>query len=97
MLQAHFLTFKPRNPLLRVLAGVLAILAIGAFLALGVFALGVLVIGGVLFMLVNALRGKTTATTAGAARKPVEPAPGIIEGEFSVVSENSSERNSHAS
>ena len=82
MFQARFRAFRPRHPLLRLLAGVVGIVAAIALVTLGLFALVALAIGGAVFMLVKALRAPARAQTAGAARPA---APGIIEGEFSVV------------
>lgn len=73
--------FRPRHPLVRLLAGVLALLALAAIVALGVFALAALVIGGLLWWGVNAVRRAfTTPRTPAPA-----PAPGVIDGEFTVI------------
>ncbi len=73
-----------RNPLARLVVGVLTVLAVAAVFALGVFALAALVVGGALLWLYRSVRGPARATPAGAAAKP--PPPGIIDGEFTVVS-----------
>ena len=82
MFQARFRAFAPRHPLLRLLAGVVGLVAAIALVTLGLFALVALAVGGVVFMLVNALRAPARAQAAGAAKPGT---PGIIEGEFSVV------------
>ena len=82
MFQARFRAFRPRHPLLRLLAGAIGLVAVIALVTLGLFALVALAIGGALFMLVNAVRTPKRAPAAGADRPAT---PGIIEGEFSVV------------
>lgn len=79
--------FRPRNPLARLIGGILGILAVAGVLALGVFALAALVIGGGLFWLFSTLRHSARRTTAAPAPAPgaSAPAPGIIDGEFTVI------------
>lgn len=75
--------FRPRNPLARLIGGILGILAVAGVLALGVFALAALVIGGGLLWLLTTLRHAARKTTA--PRSAPAPAPGIIDGEFTVI------------
>ncbi len=74
--------FRPRNPLARLLGGLLGILAVAAVLALGLVALAALVTGGALYWLYRALR----PPRKGAASASAAPVPGIIDGEFRVIS-----------
>lgn len=74
---------RSRHPLVRLLTGVLGLLAVLLFIALGMFAVVALVIGSGVFLLVNALRSARPA--AQPAHAPVAPMPGVIEGEFTVV------------
>jgi len=75
--------FRLRNPLARLIGGILGLLAVAGVLALGVFALAALVIGGGLFWLFNTLRHSARKPTAAPAAPA--PAPGIIDGEFTVI------------
>lgn len=75
--------FRPRHPLVRILAGVIAVLVVAAVFALGVFALIAFVAGGLLLWLVKSLR---SAFGHPAANPPAQaPAPEVIDGEFTVV------------
>lgn len=72
----------PKNPLARLVGGILALLAVAAVLVLGVFALAAFVVGGSLLWLYHTLRAPSRpATSADPA-----PPPGVIDGEFTVVS-----------
>ncbi len=86
MFQARFPPFRAHHPLARVLAAVVAVIAIAAVVALGLFAFVVLAVGGAVFMLVRALRGTPTVSDPG-AHAPSAPTQraDVIEGEFSVV------------
>jgi hypothetical protein len=77
---------RARHPLIRIIALVLGALALIALLAFGLIAAAALIVGGAIFMLVNALR---SAPPANAARAPP---PGVIEGEFRVVHDERSDR-----
>ncbi len=74
--------FRPRNPLVRLLGGIVGILAVAAVLALGVFALAALVVGGGLLWLYSTARGSLRKP---AAAQSATPPPGIIDGEFTVI------------
>lgn len=76
-----FRAFRPRHPVARFVAGVLGAIAVLLLIALGMFAIAALAIGGGLFLLINALRSPQRPT-ATAQRTPP---PGVIEGEFTVV------------
>jgi hypothetical protein len=88
-----FRAFRPRHPVARFVAGVLGAIAVLLLIALGMFAIAALAIGGGLFLLINALRSPQRPTaTAGAAQRT--PPPGVIEGEFTVVPVPARERDS---
>lgn len=76
-------SLRPRNPLLRLIGGVLGLLAVIGLLAIGFFAFIALMVGGAIWYLIHLLRAK---------RKPAPPdqsaraASDIIDGEFNVVS-----------
>ena len=74
--------FRPRNPLARLLGGVLGILAVAAVLTLGLFALAALIVGGGMLWLYRALRKPRRVAPPPASPPP----PGIIDGEFIVIS-----------
>ncbi|MEO8011247.1 MAG: hypothetical protein ABI650_06340 [Dokdonella sp.] len=76
------LYLRPRNPLVRLIGGIVAILAVAAVLALGVFALAALVVGGGLLWLYSTVRGSLRKPSVAPVTAP--PA-GIIDGEFTVI------------
>lgn len=79
---------QPRNPLARVLTAVVGALALLALIAFGVFALAALVVGGMVFMVINALRGPATRRSApGPFEAQRQQDPDILEGEFTVISD----------
>jgi len=82
MYQAYFRP-RLRHPLVRLLGGILGLLVVLALLALGVFAIAALVLGGIVLMIVNALRGARKVRMNSAHTDP--PRTGIIDGEFTVV------------
>lgn len=89
MFRPHlFFVHRPRNGFLRLLGSLL-----GAALLVGIFAFGfvallaLLVVGGVVW-LVRALQNPT-ATPAATSPPPPAPPTGVIEGEFTVVRDNS--------
>lgn len=73
---------RPRNPLLRLLGGILGFLAVLAVLALGMFAFAALVVGGAIWFVVNQLRGTRPPAPGQAARSKDGD---VIDGEFSIV------------
>lgn len=87
MFHASFRTFRPRHPLARLLSGVVGLIAVLLLVTVGMFAFAALVVGGALFMLVNAFRSSRTqrANPAPAPSRTPPPA-GVIEGDFTVVS-----------
>lgn len=88
MFHASFRTFRPRHPLARLLSGVLGLVAVALLVTLGLFAFVALVIGGVLFVLVNAFRStRAPRPQSGAAPSRTPPPAGVIEGDFTVVRE----------
>jgi hypothetical protein len=85
MLHGLFRATRMRHPLARLGVSMLTVIAVLLFVALGVFALAALAIGGALLVLVNAVRPRAR-THAGAAASPRPAPPDVIEGEFKVVS-----------
>ena len=85
MFHGLFRATRTHHPLARLAASVLTVIAVLLFLALGVFALAALAIGGTLLVLVNAVRSRACAH-AGTAASPQPATPDVIEGEFKVVS-----------
>lgn len=89
MFHASFRSVRPRHPLARLLSGVLGIAALLMLVTLGMFAFAALVIGGALFLLLNAFRSaRPPRAQAGAPTAT----PGVIEGEFTVVRDAASAR-----
>lgn len=88
-----FRVFRSRHPLARLATGVLGVVAVLLLVTVGMFALAALAIGGGLFLLVNALRqgGRPMAGTSRPADSAAH-APGVIEGEYTVVRATSSRR-----
>ncbi len=85
MFYSSFRVFRPRHPLARLLVGVLGLVAIALFVVLGMFALGALVVGGAVLMLINAFRNAQRPVGAPRPAPPTAPPIGVIEGEFTVV------------
>ena len=85
MFHGHFHAFRPRHPLARLVSGVIGVVVVLALIALGTFAIAALAIGGVVLLLVNALRSKQRGPVPTAANPASPPSPGVIEGEFTVV------------
>ncbi len=83
MFHGPFRVFRPRHPLARLAVAVLGVLAVVLLIALGTFVLIALLIGGGVFMLVNAFRAARRPDTAPRGTPP----PGVIEGEFTVVAD----------
>jgi len=83
MFHGPFRVFRPRHPLARLAVAVLGVLALVLLVALGTFVLVALLIGGGVFMLVNAFRAARRPT----APRGTAPPPGVIEGEFTVVAD----------
>lgn len=71
-----------RNPLARLIGGILGLLAVLGVMALGLFAFIALVAVGAIWLLINTLRGKRTPVLR--ARATSAPS-GVIDGEFTVV------------
>ncbi len=87
MVHVLFRAVRSRHPLARLAMGVLGILVVALFVTVGVFALGALAIGGALLLLVNALRAPRRPPASAGPGTPAQPTPpGVIEGEFTVVS-----------
>ena len=73
----------------------LAPLAVVALLAIGVFAIAVLAIGGAVFALMRALRAPRAASSGHAAASPRDT-QGVIEGEFRVVGNDAHGQPTHS-
>ena len=87
MFHSLFRATRPRHPLARLAMSALGVIAVLLFLALGMFAMVALAIGGALLLLVNALRLPLRPhPQTSAAATPAPPPPDVIEGEFKVVS-----------
>ena len=87
MVHVLFRAARSRHPLARLAIGVLGILVVALFVTVGMFALGALAIGGALLLLVNALRApRRPHASAGPGTTTQSTLPGVIEGEFTVVS-----------
>lgn len=90
MFLGSYRAYRPRHPLARLLVGVMGLLIAALLIAFSVFALVALGVGGVIFMVVRALRTASSAAVqpgsgAGPASPSASPPPGVIEGEFTVV------------
>lgn len=81
MVHRLFRMAHSRHPLARAAIAVLGVIVVVLFVTVGVFALAVLIVGGALLLLVNALRSKP-----GSPRPVPANTPDVIEGEFKVVS-----------
>lgn len=79
-----FHALRPRHPLVRLIAGLVGAAALLLLIALGVFAMIAIAIGGLVFMLVNALRSPQRPIAAAPTARA--PQPGVIDGEFTVIS-----------
>src|SRR5690606_27905479 len=76
-------SLRPRNPLLRLIGGILGLLAVIGVLAIGFFAFIALMVGAAIWYLIHLLRAKGKPV---APRQASAPSSDIIDGEFSVVS-----------
>lgn len=85
MFQRSFRIVRARNPLARVLVGLIGLVLAAMLLTIGVFALAALLVGAGVFMLVRAFGPAAVPPTP--VSRPVSPTPGVIEGEFTVVAE----------
>ncbi|MBL0165338.1 MAG: hypothetical protein IPP82_17270 [Xanthomonadales bacterium] len=73
---------RPRNPLVRLIGGVLGLLAVLGVLAIGFFAFLALMVGGAIWYLIHLLRTKRKPASSGQA---APASSNIIDGEFSVI------------
>jgi hypothetical protein len=87
MFHSTFRTFRPQHPLARLLVGLVGLIAAALLVTLGLFALVVLALGGAIFVLVRAFRTASMRTRSGATPAPSAAAAGVIEGEFTIVSD----------
>ena len=100
MVHVLFRAVRSRNPFARVALGVLGLIVIAVFVTVGVFALAAVVVCGGVLLLLNALRtpprSHTSAGSEAGAGAPRSAPPGVIEGEFKVVSAIPITRESHS-
>ncbi len=75
-------SLRPRNPLARLIGGLLGLIVVLGLVVFGFFAFVALFIGGSLWYLVHILRAKRPSYSQPKATKPVQ---GVIDGEFTVV------------
>ncbi len=75
---------RPQSPLARVLAAVVALIVLGLSIVLGTIALGVLVVGGLVWLVW--FRWKLHRLRKQAAQRTTD-GDGVIEGEYVVVHE----------
>jgi tetrahydromethanopterin S-methyltransferase subunit E len=88
MFHSSFRAFRLQHPLARLLVGIAGLVAAAILVALGLFALVALAIGGGIFVLVRALRSASSSRSrpgSSSAQAPSSAPPGVIEGEFTVV------------
>lgn len=86
MYSATFRMLRPRHPLARLAVALLGVVVVVALLALSLFAVAALAIGGGLFLLVGAVRRLLKpAAVPRAAPRAAAATPGVIEGEYTVV------------
>ena len=78
-------TLRPRNPLVRLIGGILGLFAVLGLLALGVFAFAALVVGGAIWYVIHLLRAKRFDRPQA---KPPKAEDGVIDGEFTVVGDS---------
>lgn len=75
-------SLRPRNPLLRLIGGMLGLLVVIGLLAIGFVAFIALMVGASIWYLVHLLRAKRKPASP---RQPTSSASDIIDGEFNVV------------
>ncbi|MEO5558504.1 MAG: hypothetical protein ABIO49_02050 [Dokdonella sp.] len=90
MFLGSYRAYRPRHPLTRLLVGVIGLLIAALLIAFSMFALVALAVGGMIFMVVRALRTASSASAqpgsgTGGPSQSTAPPPGVIEGEFTVV------------
>lgn len=76
-------SLRPRNPVLRLIGSILGLLVVIGVLAIGFFAFVALMVGAAIWYVIHLLRSKGRPV---APRQASAAASGIIDGEFSVVS-----------
>ena len=81
---------KFRHPLARLLAGVVGLLIALLLVTVGLFAFAALAVGGLIFLLINAFRSPEGTRTPRRTAPSQNAPPGVIEGEFTVVSNDRS-------
>lgn len=75
-------SLRPRNPLVRLVGGILGLIVVLGLVALGFFAFLALFIGGAIWYAIHTFRAKRPASSRV---KAAAPEPGVIDGEFTVV------------
>jgi hypothetical protein len=76
-------SLRPRNPLLRLIGGILGLIVVLGLIALGLFAFIALFAGGAIWYLIHMFRAKRPPVTRP---KTHSGDSGVIDGEFTVVS-----------
>jgi hypothetical protein len=81
---------RPRHPVLRLLLGVVGLVALAGVLTVGFFALIAFVFIGAIVAITRALVRSHVDATSSARVQPVADIPRVIEGEFVVVDPHTS-------
>lgn len=75
-------SLRPRNPLVRLIGGILGLIVVLGLVALGFFAFIALFIGGAIWYLVHLLRAQRPRRPQAQTAKRQD---GVIDGEFTVI------------
>ena len=75
---------RPRNPLVRLIGGILGLIVVVGLIAVGFFAFVALFIGGAIWYGIHLLRSKRPGRDRS-QRKATKTEDGVIDGEFTVV------------
>lgn len=75
-------SLRPRNPLVRLIGGIIGLFVVVGLIALGFFAFIALFIGGAIWYVIHTLRAKRPNP---AKAKTAKAEDGVIDGEFTVV------------
>ena len=78
-------TLRPRNPLVRLIGGILGLFAVLGLLALGVFAFAALFVGGAVWYVIHLFRAQYSGHPQAKAAKAED---GVIDGEFTVLGDS---------
>ncbi|HET9033254.1 MAG TPA: hypothetical protein VFN25_10140 [Dokdonella sp.] len=78
-------SLRPRNPLVRLIGGILGLFVVVGLIALGFFAFIALFIGGAIWYVIHIFRAKRQRRPQPKAAKAED---GVIDGEFTVVGDS---------